>query len=56
MEYAVKAENHKGEVQVLRSGFASKDQAEDHPVKMSLWKRVWVEAVDDKQNDIAAAQ
>ena len=52
MEYAVKAETYEGKVKVLQAGFASKEQAEDHPVKMSLWKRVWVEAVDDKQNDV----
>jgi len=47
MEYAVKAETHEGEIKVLRRGFVSQDKAEDHPVKMSLWKRVWVEAIDD---------
>lgn len=29
----------------LRRGFASEAEAEDHPVQMSLWKRVWVEPI-----------
>jgi hypothetical protein len=45
LEYAVKAETKEGSVHVLRRGFASADDAEDHPVKVSLWKRVWVEAI-----------
>ena len=45
MEYAVKAETHEGNVMTLRRGFASEDAAEDHPVQMNLWKRVWIEPV-----------
>jgi hypothetical protein len=48
MEYAVKAETHEGDVMVLRRGFASKEKAEDHPIKMFLWKRVWVEPIEEK--------
>jgi hypothetical protein len=48
MEYAVKAETHEGKVMVLRRGFASKEEAEDHPIKMLLWKRVWVEPIEEK--------
>lgn len=48
MEYAVKAETHEGKVTILQRGFTSEAQAEDHPVKMSLWKRVWVEPVKDE--------
>ena len=44
MEYAVKAETHQGKVLVLK-GFASQEETEDHPVRMSHWKRVWVEQV-----------
>ena len=47
MEYAVKAETHEGKVMTLRRGFASEDAAEDHPVQISLWKRVWVEPVPE---------
>lgn len=43
MQYAVKAETHEGKVMTLRGGFVSQDAAEDHPVQMNLWKRVWVE-------------
>ena len=45
MEYAVKAETHEGKIMMLRRGFQSRETAEDHPVQMSLWKRVWIEAV-----------
>ena len=45
MEYAVKAETREGEVMILRKGFASEEEAEDHPIRMSLWKRVWVEPI-----------
>lgn len=43
--FSVKAETHEGNVMTLRAGFASREDAEDHPVQMSLWKRVWVEPV-----------
>lgn len=46
MEYAVKAETKEGAVLVLRRGFASREDAEDHPVTMSLWKRVFVEEIE----------
>ena len=45
LEYAVKAETHEGNVMVLRRGFASQASAEDHPVKIALWRRVWVEPI-----------
>jgi hypothetical protein len=45
MEYAVKAETRDGEITILRRGFVSYEDAEDHPVKMSDWKRVWIEEV-----------
>ena len=50
MEFAVKAETHEGEVVILRRGFASQDEAEDHPIQMSLWKRVWVEPIEEETN------
>jgi hypothetical protein len=43
MEYAVKAETKKGEVVTLQRGFRTKSDAEDYPVRLSLWRRVWVE-------------
>jgi hypothetical protein len=45
-EYAVKGENPDGIVVTLRRGFASKNDAEDHRVVMSQWKRVWVERIE----------
>lgn len=47
LEYAVKVETHEGNVLTLRRGFASEDDAEDHPVEMRLWKRVWVEPIGE---------
>jgi hypothetical protein len=43
MEYAVKAETKEGDVITLRRGFPSRSDAEDYPVRLSLWRRVWVE-------------
>jgi len=45
IEYAVKAETKEGNVLTLRRGFTSQEAAEDHPVQIKLWKRVWVEPV-----------
>ena len=45
-EYAVKAQNPEGIVVILRRGFASRNEAEDHRVTMSQWKRVWIERID----------
>lgn len=47
-EYAVMAETHEGKTMALRRGFWTRDAAEDHPVQMSLWKRVWIERMDVK--------
>jgi hypothetical protein len=46
MEYAVKAETNDGNVVILRRGFASTEDAEDHRVKLSQWRRVWVEQIE----------
>jgi hypothetical protein len=43
MEYAVKAETKEGDIVTLRRGFPSRSDAEDFPVRLSLWRRVWVE-------------
>jgi hypothetical protein len=48
MEYAVKAETHEGEIMIVRRGFASQEDAADHPIQMSRWKRVWVEPIDEE--------
>jgi len=34
-----------GRIAILKRGFVSYEAAEDHPVKMSDWKRVWIEAL-----------
>ena len=40
--YEVRAETFEGNTFTLRGGFLTFEAAEDHPVKLSLWKRVWV--------------
>lgn len=46
MNFAVKAETHEGNIKTLRR-FGTREAAEDHPVQMSLWKRVWIEEESD---------
>jgi hypothetical protein len=43
MEYAVRAETKEGDVVTLKRGFPSVSDAEDYPVRLYLWRRVWVE-------------
>jgi hypothetical protein len=50
-EYAVKAESPEGIVVILQRGFASKNEAEDHRVTMSQWKRVWIERIGTAERD-----
>jgi hypothetical protein len=45
-EYAVKGETAEGIVVILRRGFATQNEAEDHRVTMSQWKRVWIERIE----------
>jgi hypothetical protein len=45
MEYAVRAETKGDDVVTLKRGFSSQADAEDYPIHMSLWWRVWVEPV-----------
>jgi len=40
------AETHEGNILALRRRFKTSEAAEDHPVTMKLWKRVWVEEED----------
>ena len=42
-KYQVMAETHEGTTHILRKGFSSEEAALGHPVRLSLWKRVWVE-------------
>jgi hypothetical protein len=46
MEYAVIGQKHDGDLVTLQAGFASREDAEGHPVKLSEWKQVWVQPVD----------
>lgn len=48
-EYAVMGKTHEGNVLMLRRGFKSMEDAESHPVKLSLWKLVWIEKVKKRQ-------
>lgn len=47
MRYVVKAETHDGVERTLRGGFESFEDAEDHPVKLSDWRRVWIDEEED---------
>jgi hypothetical protein len=42
-KFVVMGETHNGAILTLRRGFKTRDAAEDHPVTMKYWKRVWVE-------------
>ncbi|BAQ18337.1 hypothetical protein [Methyloceanibacter caenitepidi] len=42
LRFVVKGETKNGAILTLRR-FKSRDEAEDHPVTMKYWKRVWVE-------------
>jgi hypothetical protein len=46
MEYAVKAETHEGKIVTLRDGLPSRAVAEDFPVRLTTWRRVWVERIE----------
>jgi len=43
MEYAVRADTKEGDVVTLQRGFPSLSEAEGYPVRLYLWRRVWVE-------------
>jgi hypothetical protein len=45
MEYAARAETKEGDVVTLKRGFPSLADAEDYPVRLYLWRRVWAEPV-----------
>ena len=51
MEYAVKGESRDGRITTLKRGFVSYEAAEDHPVRMSDWRRVWIEVVETSNSD-----
>lgn len=53
--FVVMAESHSGAVVKLHGDFASRQEAEDYPVKLSSWKRVWVERQGAGEEDVAAA-
>ncbi len=41
--FQVMGESHSGKTLTLRKGFASEGDALDHPVRLALWKRIWIE-------------
>jgi hypothetical protein len=43
MTFRVMCETHQGTVHIIRCGFLSEEEALDHPVTLSRWRRVWVE-------------
>jgi hypothetical protein len=54
MEYAVKGERRDGSITIVKRGFICRDEAEDHPIRMSRWKRVWVEEVQPLHHNVAS--
>jgi hypothetical protein len=54
MEYTVKGETRDGRITMLMLGFSSCEEAEDYPIRMSRWKRVWVEEVEPLQDNVAS--
>jgi hypothetical protein len=44
-EYCIKGETRDGKTLTVRRGFVSQSAAEDYPLQLSNWKRVWVEPV-----------
>ena len=54
MEYAVRAETKEGDVVTLKRGFPSVSDAEDYPVRLYLWRRVWVKR-DVPQQPLSAS-
>ena len=43
MAWEVRAEMKEGGEVVLRRGFPTRGAAEDHRVRLALWRRVWVQ-------------
>lgn len=44
-EFAVKGELQNGQIRTIERGFPTHEEAEDYPVRLSEWCRVWVEAI-----------
>jgi hypothetical protein len=55
MEYAVRAETKEGDLVTLKRGFPSLSDAEDYPVRLYLWRRVWVEPAAKITGDLKDA-
>ncbi len=53
MTWEVRAETHDGGEVVLRR-LATRDEAESYPIRLSLWRRVWVSEVSEKPEKPAA--
>ena len=54
-EFAVMGESAAtGKVHVLRRGFPSAEAAEDHPVRMKDFRRVWVQPIDPKPEPVTS--
>lgn len=44
VQFCIRAETKHGHTLTLKKGFQSYEAAESYPVKLKLWKRVWVDA------------
>lgn len=47
-EFAVMGETQQGKTVTIRRGFPSEEAAEDYPVRLASWRRVWVEEVQER--------
>ena len=43
MTWEVRAEMLEGGEGTIRKGFPTREAAEDYPIKLALWRRVWVQ-------------
>lgn len=50
-KYAVMAETHAGKT-IMLERYQTKDDAEEHPVKLSNYRRVWIEPIRDRPTDL----
>ena len=47
--FRVRATDHSGYTHTLRTGFATREQAEDHPVVARHWSKIWIEPETEAQ-------
>jgi hypothetical protein len=53
MEYFVRVKPPEDEITIVKRGFSSQEEAEDHPIRMSHWKQIGVESIQPSKEDEA---